>query len=84
MLGYDFHCEMVLKHFYIGIVPYSLDESALDFSAGVVCVMEDSEFRMTTLTVQVEVTIVGLVEIDTPVHQFLDLLRCVSNNLLHG
>ena len=46
--------------------------------------VEDAEFRVTALTVQIEGTVVFLVEVHTPFHQFLYLLGGFTNHLLYS
>ena len=45
--------------------------------------MKDAELAVTALTMEVELAILLLVEVDTPFYQLLDLLRCLGDHLLH-
>ena len=76
VLGDDLYCEMILLDVDIRVVPHRLHQSTLDFRACVVSVVEDAEFRVSALTMQVEGAVFFLVEVHTPFHEFLDLLGC--------
>ena len=80
----DLYGKMVLQHIDERIVLDGLHQSSLYLGAGIVGVMQDAKFRVSALTVQVESAVLGLVEVHAPVHQFHDLLRCISHHLLHG
>ena len=83
LLCNDFHCEMVLKDLYIGIIPHCLNKAALNFETCVVGMVQNTEFRVSSLTVKVELAILFPVEIHAPVDKFHDLLGCVAHHLLH-
>ena len=83
VLGDDLHGEVVLLDVDIGIVSNGFHQAALDLCTRVVGMVEDTELGMTALTVEVEGTVVLLIEIHTPFYQFLDLLRGVAYHLFH-
>ena len=68
----------------VGMVLHCLHEPTLNFCSRVVGMVEDAELRMTAFAVEVELTIALLVEIDSPVDQFGDLLRCHTHHLFYG
>ena len=61
-----------------------LDEAGLYLCARVVLVVQDAEFRVTALAVQVEGAVLLLVEVDAPLDEFLDLSGGVAHHFLHG
>ena len=83
VLGDNLHGEVVLLDLDIGMVAHSLHQSALDLCARIVGMMQDTELRVSAFSVQVEVAILLFVEVDAPVHELSDLLRSVSDHLLH-
>ena len=84
MLRDDFDCEMVFQHFDVGVGTYGSHQSALNFGAGVVGVVQNAKLGMSALAVQVEITVFFFIKIHAPAHQLLDLRRCISHDLLHG
>ena len=46
--------------------------------------VQDAELRVAALAVQVEFAVLLTVEVDPPLHQFLNLCRGVAHHLLHG
>ena len=63
---------------------HGFHQSALDFRTRIVGMVEDTELRVSALAVQVEGTIVLLVEVHTPVDKFLNLLWRFPDNLFDG
>ncbi len=84
VLRYYLDGEMVLEHVYARTCAHGLYEALLDFIACVVGMMEDAEFRVASLAVQVVAAVGGLVEVDTPLHETPYLLRRTLHHLLHG
>ena len=76
--------EMVLFHLDIGIVTNGLHQPALDFSTRIIGMVQNAELRMAALTVKVELTVVFTVEVNTPLHQFLNLRRSITHHLFDG
>ena len=74
VLGDDFHGEMVLEDVDVGVVSHLFDEALLDFESGVVGVVEDSEFGVSTFAVEVEFAVVVAVEVNAPFEELPDLL----------
>ena len=72
MLGDDLHGKMVLFDIYVRIVAHRLHQSSLYLRTGIVGMVENTEFRVASLAVQVKVP-VFLVEIDSPVDEFFNL-----------
>ena len=84
MLSDNLHGEVMLLYLNIGIGAHSSDKSALNLCTCVISMMEDAEFRVTALTMKVESAIFLLVEIDTPLHQFLNLRWSHTHYLFNG
>ena len=61
---------------------HGLHQSALNLCTRIVSVVQDAELRVTTLAVQVEVAILLAVEVDTPLHQLLNLFGSHTHHLL--
>ena len=80
----NLHGEVVLLHLDVGTCPDGSHQSALYLGSCVVGVVEDAELRVTSLAVEVEIAVLVFVEVDTPPHQFLDLLRGIPDHLLHS
>ena len=72
MLGDDFHGEMVLFDIDVRIVAHRFHQSSLYLRTGIVGMVENTEFRVASLAVQVKVP-VFLVEVDSPVDEFFNL-----------
>ena len=73
-----------LLHVDVGIVAHGLHQSALYFGTRIISMVQDSELRVSALTVKVERAVLLSVEVHAPVDEFLNLGRCVSYHLLHG
>ena len=83
MLGDNLHCEVVLSHHDIRIASHGSHQSALNLSTSIISMVQDTELRVSALTMQVKRTVFLAVEVDAPLHQFLDLFRSVSHHLLY-
>ena len=57
VLRYNLHRKVVFLNLDVRVAPHGLDESALDFGAGVVGMMQYAELRMPSLAVQVELAV---------------------------
>ena len=84
VLGDDFHSEVILLDVNIGTIPHGLHQTALNLGTRVVGVVQDAELRVSALAVQVERPVLLAVEVDTPLHQLLNLVGGHANHLLHG
>ena len=84
VLGDDLHGKVILLDGDIGIAFHGLHQSALDLGARIVGMVEDTELGVSALTMQVEGAVLLLVEVHAPVHELLDLLRCLAHHLLHS
>ena len=80
----DLHGEMVLQNLYIRIAAHGFHQAALYLCTGIIGVVENTELRVTALTVQVESAILLLIEVHAPLHQLLDASRRITHHLLHG
>ena len=59
-------------------------QSALYLRTGVVGMMEYAELGVSTLAMEVELSVLFLVEVDTPLHQFLNLFGSHTYHLLYS
>ena len=84
VLCYYLHREMVFLYIYVGICSHGSHKSALYLGSSIVRVVQDSEFRVSALTVQVVRAVFLAVEVHTPVHKLLYLCRRVSYHLFYG
>ncbi len=83
VLGDDLHgAVMVVDVDVIGVL-YAAHQGLLDCGAGVVGVVQDAEFGVSALAVQVEGAVLLAVEVDAPRQQLLNLGGCVAHHLLH-
>ena len=83
VLRENFHRKMVLIHIDLRMSLDGLDERHLDFVTRVVGMMQDAELAVSTLAVQVILTLLVLVEVYAPVHEFPNLSGSLGNDLLH-
>jgi len=77
-------CEMVFKDIDIRMLPHSLHESTLYLGSSVVCMMKNTELRVTSFTVKVEAAILFAVEVDTPLQELANSSGSVTHHLLYG
>ena len=75
---------MILLDVDVRIAAHGLHQSSLDLSSRVVGMVEDTELRVSSLTVQIEAAVFLAVEVHSPLHQFINLLRCIPYHLLHS
>ena len=73
VLGDDLHGKVVLLDIDVRTSAYGCHQAPLDLSSGIVGMVQDTELRVSSLAVQVEVALLVLIEVHPPVHQFLDL-----------
>ena len=80
VLCYDIDGELPLFDFDVGMLASRLEQTALDFLAGIVFVVKDAEFRVAALAVQVEAFAAAFaVEIHTVLHQFAYAVRSFAD-----
>ena len=84
MLCDDFHRKMIFEHCDVGMVAHSFNQPTLYLKAGVICMVQDAEFRMSAFTMKVEVAIVLLIKINAPFYETLDAFRSTFHHLLHS
>ena len=84
VLSDDLNGKMILQNSDKRIISDCFHQSALNLGTGVVGMVQDAELGMTTLTMQIELTISFLVKINAPMNQLLDLLRRILHHLLYG
>ena len=75
--------KMVFLDLNIRIVAHSLHQATLYLGTCIIGVMQDAELGVSTFTVQVELAIFLAVEVNPPLHQFLDLSRCIAHHLFY-
>ncbi len=74
MLRDNLYGKMMLEHIDIGRAAHLADKALLDLIAGIVGMVQDAEFRVSSLTVEVEVTVSLAVEVHAPVKKLPDLV----------
>ena len=84
VLRNDFNGKMILQHRNVRMPSHGFHQPALDFESRVVSMMQDTEFRMAALTMQIEVTLFILVEVHPPLHHILNAFRRPAHHLLYG
>ena len=83
VLGDNLHSKVILLDVDVWIVAHCLHQSALNLRTGIIGVVKNAELAMAALTMEVELAVLLLVEVDSPLHQFLDLLWCLGYHLLY-
>ncbi len=83
MLRDNLNGEMILLYLYVGIILYRFHHPSLNLGTRIVGMMQDTELRMATLSMQVKLTILLSVEVHAPIHHFLDLRGSVPHYLFH-
>ena len=84
VLGYDLDGEMMFEDVDHRMGFNGCYEALLDLKAGVVGMVENAEFAVAPLAVEVERAVGGLVEINAPLYQLGYLGRRVADNLGHS
>ena len=84
VLSDDFDCKTVLEHIDVLVFLNCLYQAVLNFCAGVVLVVQDSELRVSALAMQVEVAFFVSVERNAPLYELVDLLGRTFHHLFHG
>ena len=84
VLGDYLYGEMVFLHRDVGTLAHCLHQSTLYLGTCIVLMVKDAELRVTTLAMEVELTVLLPVEVDTPLHKFTYLLGRIPHHLLHG
>ena len=83
VLRNDLHGKMILQHLDIGVVAYRFHQSALDLETGIIRMVKNAELRMSSLAVEIEGSVLFLVEINAPVDEFLNASGGIAYHLLH-
>ena len=84
VLSDNLHGEMIFLDGDIRTMAHCLHQSALYLGSSVILMVEDAELRVTALTMEVKLTVLIPVEVDTPFHEFTYLLRRIPHHLLHS
>ena len=84
MLRDDFYGKMAVEYFDIGVRLYGSDKAFLYFGTCIVFVVQNAEFGVTAFFMEVEVSLIILVEVHSPVYQFFDLSGGLAHHFLHG
>ena len=80
----DLHGIVVFHDADVAASPAGFDESPLDFEAGVVGMVEDAEFGVSALAVEVVFSVIAFVEVHTPFHQSAYAFGTAFHHLLYG
>jgi len=83
VLGDDFHGKMVGKHGDVGMCLHRFDERCLYLRTRIVLVVQDAEFAVSALLVQIKGSVGLLVKVHSPFDEFLNLGRGATHNLFH-
>ena len=83
VLGDDFHCKMILKHFNVGMVAHRSNQATLNLGTCVIGMVQDAELGVTAFTVKVKRAILLLVEVHAPSYEVFDALRTTHDHLSH-
>ena len=83
VLSDNLHCEVMLLHHNVGACPHRCHQSALYLRPCVVGMVQYPELRVSSLAMQVKLTLVVAVEVHPPSHKLLYLCRSVAHHLLH-
>ncbi len=75
---------MILLDVDVWVVAHSFHQATLNLGTRIIGVMKNAELTMATLTMEVELTILLLVEVDTPIYKLLNLLWGFGYHLLHS
>src|SRR5690554_6045635 len=84
MLGQYLDGKVVVEYINVGMVSDGFDQACLDLGSGTVLMVQDPELGVSSLPVQIEISLLILVEIDPPADQLLDLCRRLLYNTLHN
>ena len=60
--------KVILLDVDVGIVAHGFHEAALYLGSSVVGMVEDAKLAVATLSMEVELTVLLLIEVDTPLH----------------
>ena len=80
----NLHGEVVLQHCDALVGPDGPYQTLLDLVPRVVGMVQDAEFRVAALAMEVKLPLGILVEVHAPAHQVRDALRSIPYHLLHG
>jgi len=80
----DFNRKVMFQHFDVGMLANGRHEAALNLRARVVGVVQDAEFAVSALAMQVERAVFLPVEVDAPLHEVANAVRCLGDYLVHG
>ena len=84
VLRNDLDSEAVGEDVDVAVGEDSLHKTLLDLGSGVVGMVQDSEFGVSPLAMEVERSVILLVEVDAPRDQLADLVGSVTYHLLDG
>ena len=84
MLGDDLDSKVILFDIDLRTCTDSLHQTTLYLSSSIIGVMEDTELRVSSLTMEVKGTIILLVEVYAPLHHLLYLFWSISYYLFYS
>ena len=84
MLGYNLDGKVIFENFYILVGTNGVHQSALNLRTCIIGMMKNTKFRMSSLAMQIELSVFFLVEMYSPLNQLSNLRRCILHYLLDG
>ena len=75
---------MVLLNVNVWTSTNSSHKSTLNLGTSVICMVQNTEFRVSSFAMKVKFTVFFTVEVDTPFYKLFNLFRCIAYNLLNG
>ena len=82
MLCYDFDRKMILKNFNFRMIFQSSDQTILNFSSGIVLMMQNAEFGMSSFFMKIKFSILVFIKTYSPIDQLLNLTGSFSHHFL--
>ena len=84
MLSDNLHSKVVLLNVNVWTSTNSSHKSTLNLGTRVICMVQNTEFRVSSFAMKVKLTIFFTVEVDTPFYKLFNLFRGIAYNLLNG
>ena len=84
VLGDYLYGEVVLEYVDLRVGAHGGDQGILNFESGVVGMVEDAEFGVSSFAVKIETSVLVLVEVDAPPYKLAYLLGCSFHDHFYG
>ena len=84
VLGDDFHRKEICEYGDVRMLFYGFNQAVLYLRSGIVLVMQDAELRVSAFFMQVEFSVIFLVEVHSPFDKLVDLSGSVAYHLFHS